>query len=72
MFCRLVSQVLISWWAYVLFRSESLDVKGQELDFVYVIMQIINIIYKHRCVPTNHKERMMGTKLPHNGQGKGR
>jgi hypothetical protein len=39
---------------------ESLSVKGQEPDFVYVIMQIINIIYKHRCVPTDHKERVMG------------
>ena len=57
---RLVRQVYISWWAYVFIRLESLGVKGQEPDFVYVIMHIINIIYKHHCVLTNHKERLMG------------
>jgi hypothetical protein len=36
--------VLISWWAYVFIRPESLSVKGQEPDFVYVTMQIINKI----------------------------
>jgi hypothetical protein len=41
---RLVSQVYISWWDYVFIRLESLSVKGQEPDFVYVIMQIINKI----------------------------
>jgi hypothetical protein len=41
---RLVSQVYISWWDYVFIRPESLGVKGQEPDFVYVIMQIINKI----------------------------
>ena len=35
---RLVSQVYISWWAYVFIRPGSLGVKGQEPDFVYVIM----------------------------------
>jgi hypothetical protein len=49
MFCRLVSQVLINLWAYVFTRPESLGVKGQEPDFVYVIMQIINKIYKLLC-----------------------
>jgi hypothetical protein len=44
----------------VFIRPESLSVKGQEPDFVYVIMQIINIIYKHRCVQTDHEERVMG------------
>jgi hypothetical protein len=44
----------------VFIRPESLSVKGQEPVFVYVIMQIINIIYKHRCVPTDHEERVMG------------
>jgi hypothetical protein len=44
----------------VFFRSESLSVRGQEPHFVYVIMKIINIIYKHRCMPTNHEERVMG------------
>jgi hypothetical protein len=44
MFCRLVSRVLISWWDYVFTRPKSLGVKGQEPDFVYVIMQIINKI----------------------------
>jgi hypothetical protein len=41
---KLVSQVYISWWAYVLFRLESLGVKGQEPDFCYVVMQIIHKI----------------------------
>jgi hypothetical protein len=41
---RLVSQVYISWWDYVFIRLGILGVKGQEPDFVYVIMQIINKI----------------------------
>jgi hypothetical protein len=44
----------------VFIRPESLSVKARSLIFVYVIMQIINIIYKHRCVPTDHEERVMG------------
>jgi len=28
-----VSQVYISWWAYVIVRLESLRVEGQEPDF---------------------------------------
>jgi hypothetical protein len=39
---RLVSQVFISWEAYVFIRLESLDAKASEPIFVYVIMQIIN------------------------------
>jgi hypothetical protein len=34
----------MSWQAYVFIRPESLSVKGQGPDFVYVIMQIINKI----------------------------
>ena len=30
---RLVIQVYIIWWDYMLFTSESLGVKGQEPDF---------------------------------------
>jgi hypothetical protein len=48
----------------VFIRPESLSVKAKSLIFVYVIMQIINIIYKHCCVSTDHEERVMGTKLP--------
>ena len=59
-FYRLMRQVYIFWWGYVLFRLESLGVKGQEPDFVYVIMKIINIIYKHHCVSIDHEERVMG------------
>jgi hypothetical protein len=44
----------------VFIRLESLSVKAMSLIFVYVIMQIINIIYKHRYVPTDHEERVMG------------
>jgi hypothetical protein len=39
MFYRLVSQVCISWWAYVIVRPESLRVRGQGPDFVLVYMQ---------------------------------
>jgi hypothetical protein len=38
---RLVSQVCISWWAYVIVRPESLRVGGQGPDFVLVCMQNI-------------------------------
>ena len=41
-FYRLVSQINISWWDYVIIRPESLSVEGQELDFVHVSMHIIN------------------------------
>jgi hypothetical protein len=44
MFYRLVSQVYIRWWAYVIVRPESLRVEGQEPDFVHVSMQNINKI----------------------------
>jgi hypothetical protein len=44
----------------VFIRLEILSVKGQEPDFVYVTMQIINIIYEHHCVLTDHEERVMG------------
>jgi hypothetical protein len=60
MFCRLVSRVLISWWDYVFIRPEGLSIKASSLIFVYVIMQIINIIYEHRCMQTGHEERVMG------------
>ena len=40
-------------------RPGSLSVKGQEPDFVYVIMHIINIIYEHCCVSTDHEKRVM-------------
>jgi hypothetical protein len=39
----------------VFIRPESLSVKGREPDFVYVIVQIINIIHEHHCVPTDHE-----------------
>jgi hypothetical protein len=39
---RLLSQLFISWEDYMFIRPESLDVKANELIFVYVIMQIIN------------------------------
>jgi hypothetical protein len=42
MFYRLVSQVYISRWAYVIVRPESLSVEGQEPDVVHVSMQNIN------------------------------
>ena len=51
----MVSQVNISWWAYVIVRLESLSVEGQELDFVHVTMDIINKD-KHCCVQTKHDE----------------
>ena len=35
---RMVSQVFISWEAYVFIILESLDAKANETDFVYVIM----------------------------------
>jgi hypothetical protein len=38
----LVSQVFISWEAYVFIWPESLNDKANERIFVYVIMQIIN------------------------------
>jgi hypothetical protein len=53
MFYRLVSQVNISWWDYVIIRPESLSVEGQEPDFVHVFMQNINkIINIVACRPT--------------------
>jgi hypothetical protein len=45
MFYRLVSQVCIRQWAYVIVRLESLRVVGQGPDFVPVCMQHINKIY---------------------------
>ena len=44
MFYRLVIQVNIIWWAYVIIRPKSLSVEGQEPDFVNVSMHIINKI----------------------------
>jgi hypothetical protein len=44
----------------VFIRPESLSIKARSPIFVYVIMQIINIIYEHRCMQTDHKERVMG------------
>jgi hypothetical protein len=44
----------------VFIRPESLSVKGREHVFVYVIMQIINIIYKHHYVSNDHEDIMMG------------
>jgi hypothetical protein len=38
-FYRLVSQINIRWWDYVIIRLESLCVEGQEIDFVHVSMQ---------------------------------
>jgi hypothetical protein len=38
MFYRLVSQVYISWWAYVNVKPESLRVEGQEPDFLHISM----------------------------------
>jgi hypothetical protein len=53
MFYRLVSQVYISLWAYVIVRPESLRVEGQEPDFVPVCMQHINKnINTTACRPT--------------------
>jgi hypothetical protein len=43
----------------VFIRPESLSVKVQEPIFVNVICRTL-IIYKHRCVPTDHEERVMG------------
>jgi hypothetical protein len=43
----------------VFIRPESLSVKGQEPVFVYVIGRTL-IKIKHRCVQTDHEERMMG------------
>jgi hypothetical protein len=59
MFCRLVSQVLINWQAYVFIRPKSLSVKGHEPIFVYVICRTL-IKIKHHCVQTDHEERVMG------------
>jgi hypothetical protein len=41
---RLVSQVCIGQWDYVIVRPESLRVGGQGPDFVLVCMQHINKI----------------------------
>jgi hypothetical protein len=53
MFYRLVSQIYISWWAYVIVRLESLSVEGKEPDVVHVSMQNINKnINAAACRPT--------------------
>ena len=53
MFYRLVSQVYISWWAYLVVRPESLSVEEKELDVVHVSMQNINKnINTAACRPT--------------------
>jgi hypothetical protein len=53
MFYRLVSQVYISWWAYVIVRSESLSIEEQEPDVVHVSMKNINKnINIAACSPT--------------------
>jgi hypothetical protein len=41
---RLVSQVCISQWDYVIVRPESLRIRGEGPDFVPVCMQHINKI----------------------------
>jgi hypothetical protein len=43
----------------VFIRPEILSVKGQDPVFVNVICRTL-IIYKHRCVSTDHEERVMG------------
>jgi hypothetical protein len=57
MYYRLVSQVYIRWWAYVIARPENLSVEGQEPDFAHVSMhninKNINIIV---CRPTTMNE----------------
>jgi hypothetical protein len=54
---RLVSQVYISWWAYVIVRLESLSVEGQEPNFVHVSMHIISKnINTAACRPTTMNE----------------
>ena len=42
MFYRLLRQVYISWWAYVIVRLERLSVEEQEPDVVHVSMENIN------------------------------
>jgi hypothetical protein len=55
---RLVSQVCISRWAYVIVRPESLRVGGQGLDFVLVYMQktFNKVVNTARCRPTTMNE----------------
>jgi hypothetical protein len=54
---RRVSQVNISWWAYVIIRPESLSVEAQEPDFVHVSMHITNEnINTAACRPTTMNE----------------
>jgi hypothetical protein len=56
-FYRLVSQVNISWWTYVIIRLERQSVEGQEPDFVHVSMHIINKnINIVACRPTTMNE----------------
>jgi hypothetical protein len=43
-FYRMMSQVYISWWDYMIVIPESLRVEGQEPDFVHVSLQNINKI----------------------------
>jgi hypothetical protein len=44
---RLVSQVYISWWAYVFIRPESLGVKGQE-PVVELMVKEVTIWYQNQ------------------------
>ena len=44
MFYRLVSQVYISWWVYVIVRPESLSAEGQELIlYMYLCTLLMKI-----------------------------
>jgi hypothetical protein len=50
---RMVIQVYISWWAYVIVRLESLSVEGKEPNVVRVSIQNINKnINTTACRPT--------------------
>jgi hypothetical protein len=66
---RLVSQVFISWEAYVFIRPESLDAKANEPIFVYVIMQIIN---KNTSLHVDQPRRKSYGGLSSTRKGKGR
>jgi hypothetical protein len=66
---RMVREMFITWNAYVFIRLESLDVKASELNFVYVIMKIIN---KNTSLRVDQPRRKSYGGLRSTRKGKGR
>ena len=72
MFYRLVSQVYISWWAYVIVRLESLSAEGKVPDVIHVSMKNINKnIKKSMCANRPRRKSDGGLSFHRVGKGLG-